>query len=117
MRKVLVKESDLEQVNGMILKPGSVEFQIEPPYPVSLNNHWENIVGKVHSVKREEDGRITAEFDMRAGYETLPDGCEASVYLNDIVVVGKEITHGRLRGITLTPIYGPVRETQRIPGV
>lgn len=65
---------------GHILLPGALKWDDSHPYPVlEKSDYTSPIVGTASDIRREEDGRITAEIDF-----PMPTNLAATIFANEI---------------------------------
>lgn len=68
MRKTIcIETTDVQHVSGQILLPGSLKWE-DREYPITSTNAEINtagaVIGKARDIRRDPDGRITAELEI-----------------------------------------------------
>jgi hypothetical protein len=94
MRKTICIEGDEYPINGRIIEKGALGWPEDKKLPLcwSFNHDIEHVLGNASDLRREEDGRITAELtfnDSEAGQNAkavLEHGdASATIYANQLV--------------------------------
>ena len=107
MRQQISQESQLESVPGQVWYPGSHVWD-EEPIPIFLNSEYQdwrtNKIGTATDIRREDDGRITAEIEYEV--DAVPPLLATTVFCIDTEWHMFEdilfITKGHIKSLFLT---------------
>lgn len=98
MRKIVITEGPTQE-DGTIFAAGSLRS--EDQIPVTIEFSWEKIVGRARDFKREENGDISYEIEIRPGVLINLENYDAKVMvlLNDFD--GKIVSNAAIKALGL----------------
>lgn len=113
MRRKISQEN--EHLGGMFISLGSIKHDEKETYPVAMSSEISEKIGEASDIKREEDGKITAEIKLFERDKVSLDAMESAItkgfyeyaaYCSDLEYDedGFTIKSAKLRMVSLIPI-------------
>ena len=118
MQKKLIQEGKIAP-NGMLISPGAIQFDPERVYPIHAATFEYVVVGYLRNVRRDDEGWILGDVDMRQDLKLEEDLFDLSAFCANLVTeIGARdrriVTSAEIKGITLLPIVAQPRRAEKI---
>lgn len=114
MTRMTISWEGAEAVPGIIIQPGALRWEDEE-LPLCWNFDHNELLGQASEIRREDDGRITAEItiyeqtDNQKHAQAIVDHGDtpATVYVTDLTEKREDdkriVESGRIRSVNLVP--------------
>lgn len=111
MRKTILREGPDYPIGGNVIMPGALKWDPEKRIPIKGPSNESGVgIGYIDDIRREEDGRVTAEFHFFDGYEQHAELIDEAdwgwtIYAKQVEWEGKSMSSKKMLDGVLVATY------------